>query len=534
MEGYIVCMMVYGAMSKNLKFSVLDMVDIDYILKRKRVIPRQGNMYQAEIPSLIPKSELLKNPVTWISGDNNEVNKSGSSLANIWSETDVKSFVLGLYTFDRNFLHIKNFMEKKDMEEILSFYYGNWFYKSEKYNRWKDCRKNRRKRCVMFGRKIFTGRRMHQLLSTLYPQISNESQTTLLEVSMLFERRKTSIKEYLAYLKEIVGINVLVEAVGISKDEQIGNNNQSSRFVPPNGKAFSSLTLTEITQYLSGSFRLNNAWCEDIFWDAVWPRLSARGWSFERPTNQGYVANAMVFLVPGIKKFSRRDLVKRTQYFDSIRDVLDKVVSEPNLIELQNDENKEENERVREEPLEENIQLTVGINSGTNEKENFQRKQGEGQEQDRLQVAERRKSYKSKEANVPLVKRPRLTTCDTENLFGGENLAEGQWYSVNSHLGTEKKISAICIDLTDVGLVYSANMNETMEGEKKTSENRIDLTAADSAIRQPYIPTNEQPAMASRRGTRNRLLSRRALEALQTRLNLQDRARKPLKEKNRQ
>ncbi|KAM7261876.1 hypothetical protein ACFE04_020953 [Oxalis oulophora] len=412
MEGYIVCMMVYGAMSKNLKFFVLDMVDIDYILKRKRVIPRQGNMYQAEIPSLIPKSELLKNPVTWISGDNNEVNKSGSSLANIWSETDVKSFVLGLYTFDRNFLHIKNFMEKKDMEEILSFYYGNWFYKSEKYNRWKDCRKNRRKRCVMFGRKIFTGRRMHQLLSTLYPQISNESQTALPE--------------------EIVGINVLVEAVGISKDEQIGNNNQSSRFVPPNGKAFSSITLTEITQYLSGSFRLNNAWCEDIFWEAVWPRLSARGWSFERPTNQGYVSNAMVFLVPGIKKFSRRDLVKRTQYFDSIRDVLDKV--------------------------------------------------GEGQEQDRLQAAERRKSYESKEANVPLVKRPRLTTCDTENLSGGENLAEGQWYSVNSHLGTEKKISAICIDLTDVGLVYSANMNETVEGEKKTSENRIDLTAADSAI----------------------------------------------------
>ncbi|KAM7262154.1 hypothetical protein ACFE04_021231 [Oxalis oulophora] len=501
----------------GLLFSQISFVDIDYISKSDWVKPRRGEKYQAEIPSLVSKSEILKDSATLIwTGVAAEKNKYVSS----WNETDVDAFVLGLYTFSKNFLHIKNFL-----------------------------------------------------------------------VSMSFEGRRISLLQYLACLKEIVGKKNLVETVEIGKAKHIEKNNQVFRFMPPNGKDFSLLTLSEITKYLSGSFRLNNAWGEDIFWGAVWPRLSARGWNFERPINQGYVAHAMVFLVPGIKKFSRKGLMKRIQYFDTISDILDKVVSEPKLIELENDENKEdicgeENDKVREELLEGNLpsdsnavdnyipsdnrnskemQFTVGSTSDTNGKaleSNSPRKFGEEhQDQDQLQDGQCLKSCESEEDNVPLVKKRKLTSFDHENFLDDEKLEEdGQWYDIHSHLGTETKISVICIDLTDVGL-NSAKTNEKVEEdyqwynihshlgiEIKISEICIDLTndVLDSASRGPSVDSQsvnssnpsisadfnvlEQPArMKRRKGMRNRPMSTKALEALQTSLNhKEDKSRKPL------
>ncbi|OIW17495.1 hypothetical protein TanjilG_22607 [Lupinus angustifolius] len=43
----------------------------------------------------------------------------------------------------------------------------------------------------------------------------------------------------------------------------------------------------------------------------------------------------LVFLTPGVEKFSRRKLVKGDHYFDCVTDVLSKVVAEPNLLELE-------------------------------------------------------------------------------------------------------------------------------------------------------------------------------------------------------
>ena len=43
----------------------------------------------------------------------------------------------------------------------------------------------------------------------------------------------------------------------------------------------------------------------------------------------------MAFLFPGVKKFSRTKLVKGDHYFDSVNDVLSKVIAEPNLLKLE-------------------------------------------------------------------------------------------------------------------------------------------------------------------------------------------------------
>lgn len=97
-----------------------------------------------------------------------------------WSDAEVDIFLLGLYIFGKNFFQIKRFMEIKDMGKILSLYYGK-FYGSDAYRRWSDCPKIKRKKCVT-GRKIFTGWRQQELLSRLFPRVTEEVQSTLLEV----------------------------------------------------------------------------------------------------------------------------------------------------------------------------------------------------------------------------------------------------------------------------------------------------------------------------------------------------------------
>lgn len=146
-----------------------------------------------------------------------------------------------------------------------------------------------------------------------------------------------------------------MEAVGIGKDKadltrftaEPPKSNPSFSFHPcaPTGKAWSSLEPCDIIKYLTGGFRLSKAKSNDLFWEAVWPRLLARGWHSEQPNNNpGFVSSRdyLVFLMPGVKKFSRRKLVKGDHYFDSVSDVLHKVIIEPNLLELEFQEAKVE------------------------------------------------------------------------------------------------------------------------------------------------------------------------------------------------
>lgn len=285
-----------------------------------------------------------------------------------WNDAEKDSFLLGLYIFEKNFVQVTRFMESKKMGDILSFYYGK-FYRSPEYYRWSECRKMRSRRGV-YGQKLFTGMRLQELLSRILPSISEECKQTLLEVSKIFAEGKLSFEEYVFSLKAMVGMSALVEAVGIGKGKQDLTGMaleplKSSNVIPmrpeiPTGKACSSLTAIEIVKFLTGDYRLSKARSNDLFWEAVWPRLLARGWHSEEPKDQVYAVgskNSLVFLMPGIKKFSRRRLIRGNHYFDSVTDVLSKVASEPGLIELDNEEdrskkNKEESEW-NEEKLEE-------------------------------------------------------------------------------------------------------------------------------------------------------------------------------------
>lgn len=178
------------------------------------VSPRIGHEYQAEIPSLLKKSEqhsYRMNPAnsealhdksfSFAIGledreheelgyhediDSGKLGKSENHKLALgrssspWSDADTKSFILGLFIFGKNFIQIERFLENKGMGEILSFYYG-MFYKTDGYRRWSECRKLKGRKC-MIGKKLFTGLRQHELLSRLNPHVSEESQDTMLQV----------------------------------------------------------------------------------------------------------------------------------------------------------------------------------------------------------------------------------------------------------------------------------------------------------------------------------------------------------------
>ncbi|KAG8658823.1 hypothetical protein MANES_03G193900v8 [Manihot esculenta] len=267
------------------------------------------------------------------------------TLGVAWNDLEEASFLLGLYIFGKNLVQVKKFVESTEMGDILSFYYGK-FYRSERYHRWSECRKVRSRRCI-YGQRIFTGSTQQELLSRLFLHVSAECKNGLMEVSKTFGEGKMSLEEYVLTLKATVGLNTLVEAVGIGKGKQDltgiaveplkSNHVASARPEIPVGKACSTLTPLEIVNFLNGGYRLSKARSNDLFWEAVWPRLLARGWHSEQPNDHGFVAasrNYLVFLIPGIKKFSRRKLVKGNHYFDSVTDVLNKVASDPALLEL--------------------------------------------------------------------------------------------------------------------------------------------------------------------------------------------------------
>ncbi|KAM1301187.1 hypothetical protein ACFX2H_012262 [Malus domestica] len=268
-----------------------------------------------------------------------------------WSGIEEASFLLGLYIFGKKLVLVKKFVGSKQMGDVLSFYHGK-FYKSDRYKRWKECKKMRSRKCI-FGQRIFMGPRQHELFSRLFSHVSEECQNSLLEVSKTFGEGKILLEEYVFILKARVGLNALVEAVGIGTGKKdltgiVTETLKSNHVAPvrpeiPTGKACSSLTPLEIVNFLTGGFRLSKARSSDLFWEAVWPRLLARGWHSEQPY-PGFSTgskNSLVFLIPGIKKFSKRKLVKGSHYFDSVSDVLNKVASDPELLELETGANKE-------------------------------------------------------------------------------------------------------------------------------------------------------------------------------------------------
>nr|KYP74326.1 hypothetical protein KK1_007000 [Cajanus cajan] len=266
------------------------------------------------------------------------------TLNDSWSDADVQSFLLGLFIFGKNFIQIKRFLENKGMGEILLFYYGK-FYKSDEYRRWSACKKMKGRKCIS-GRKLFSGRKQRELLSRLILRVSEEFKDALQQVSKSYSEGRTSLEEYVSSLKSIVGLGALVEAVGIGKGKEdltspaVEHGKKTPVFSIPASKAWSALGPNDIIKHLAGGNRLSKAKSNDLFREAVWPRLLARGWHSEKLENQGSSKKFVVFLIPGIKKFSRRKLVKGDHYFDSVSDVLSKVIADPNLLKLEDEATK--------------------------------------------------------------------------------------------------------------------------------------------------------------------------------------------------
>lgn len=292
------------------------------------------------------------------------------SPVTLWSNAESQSFLLGLYIFGKNLVQVKSFVDSKEMGDVLSFYYGK-FYRSDAHRRWVDYRKLRSRRCIL-GHRIFTGWRQQELLSRILPNSLKESQDTLLEAVKNFNEGRTSLEEFVFTLKAMVGMEALVQAIGIGKGKQdltgiIVDHVRTNAVIPirpeiPIGKACSSLTSEDIVKFLTGDFRLSKARSNDLFWEAVWPRLLARGWHSEQPNDISSLSsrNALVFLMPGIKKFSRRKLVKGNHYFDSVSDVLNKVASDPGLLRLET-EGVEEGHRIDRE-CQRNAEAKLGQN----------------------------------------------------------------------------------------------------------------------------------------------------------------------------
>ncbi|KAL1803766.1 uncharacterized protein LOC135149651 [Daucus carota subsp. sativus] len=362
----------------------------DGVFGEPKVLPRVGDDYQAEIPSVITGPEYdsymsscfqqgLPVPVKWTRNINKENMRDakqgfytqsnnapslfgsvretndqyqGSSYSLVpgvcgdsWNDIEEASFLLGLYIFKKNFVQLERFVGTKKMGDILLYYYSK-FYRSSEYNRWSGSRKGKSKKCIS-GQLLFSElRQQQQLLSRLLSQVSEECQKALIKATKEYEDNDTSLIDYVFSIKSMVGIETFVDVVSIGKGKRDLTNKVIEPVRIPTGEACSFLTCTEIVNFLTGGYRLTKAQSSDLFWIAVWPRLLASGWHL--PKKQACVPGAkdnLVFLTPGVEKFSR-GLLKGKHYFVSVMEVLDKVGSEPELLEprTENDEGEKEEE----------------------------------------------------------------------------------------------------------------------------------------------------------------------------------------------
>lgn len=160
----------------------------------------------------------------------------------------------------------------------------------------------------------------------------------LFQASKMYEDGVVSFERYVFSVRDIVGTDLLIESIGIGKGKRDLSDRRAKKPVKKRilHPEYSSLNTEQIIDLLNyQGDELNTPKLSEVFWEAVWPRLLARGWHSEKTINYAFQNSKRpsVFLPPGIQKFSRRALEKGVQYFESFKDVLDKVASEPELLE---------------------------------------------------------------------------------------------------------------------------------------------------------------------------------------------------------
>ncbi|XP_022040262.1 uncharacterized protein LOC110942802 [Helianthus annuus] len=335
---------------------------------------RVGNEYQAQIPPLMTENERVKLinvpvcefglsiPVTWVHSQHKkeeetmdiEANAKGESCETDsdlvpvpclsseerWSAIEHDSFILGLYIFGKNLRVVNEFMGDKGMPNVISYYYGK-FYRSGEHQKWSMYRKKRIKKSLP-GKKIFRGWRLQELLSRLLSNVTDECKASLTQAIRSFEEGKLSFEKYVFTLRDTMGLDLLVQAVAIGKGKQDLTIKTRTRLRSKKVQSTcSSLKTEEIVDILRDRIGLSKTRLNEFFWAAVWPRLLARGWHYEQARNYAFEnSKNLVFLAPGVTKFSRRSLVKGSQYFDSLTEVLNKVASEPHLLEHEPDKDR--------------------------------------------------------------------------------------------------------------------------------------------------------------------------------------------------
>ncbi|KAK9057256.1 hypothetical protein SSX86_022091 [Deinandra increscens subsp. villosa] len=341
---------------------------------------RIGDEYQTQIPSLMTKNERfqlmsddqnmfhfgLSLPVTWVHNqhknneDNIEIQENAKAKFGIsgcgtendlllapcssgeesWSAIEHDSFILGLYIFGKNLRVVNEFMGNKGMQNVISYYYGK-FYRSNEHQKWSTYRKKRISKSLP-GKKIFNGWRLHELLSRLLSNVTDECKASLTQVIRSFEEGKLSFEKYVFTLRDTMGLGLLVQAVAIGKGKQDLTVKTRTRLRSKKvASTCASLKTEEIISILKDRIGLSKARLNEFFWAAVWPRLLARGWHSEQLRNYAFQKSKnLVFLAPGVTKFSRRSLTKGSQYFDSVTEVLNKVASELQLLEHEPEEDR--------------------------------------------------------------------------------------------------------------------------------------------------------------------------------------------------
>lgn len=273
------------------------------------------------------------------------------TLGESWEDAERERFLLGLYFLGKNLVLLQRFVGSKKMGDMLSYYYGS-FYRSNEYKRWVDGRKSGRSKRSVQGHKLLTGWRQQELLSRISSHVSEECKSTLLQVYKAFREDRIELEEYVFSLKKLIGLDVLTEAIGIGKGKKdltleaskLSNHGGGGSKV----RIRNDLPVADIVKFLKGEYRMSKTRSSDLFWEAVWPRLLARGWHSQQPEDGP--KNSLVFLVPEANKFSRRKMSKGSHYFDSLTDVLNKVALDPTLLHLNTDVDPRKEEEIKNEP----------------------------------------------------------------------------------------------------------------------------------------------------------------------------------------
>ncbi|KAL0457388.1 UNVERIFIED_CONTAM: hypothetical protein Slati_1078000 [Sesamum latifolium] len=204
-----------------------------------------------------------------------------------WSAAEKDSFLLGLYIFEKILSRLAICWNKR-YGLLLSFYYGQ-FYGTQDVVVMSECRKMKNKKVFYWSEDIFW---------------SEAAGTTISDTPESVRRMSKCYigADYVSSLKAMVGMNILVEAVGIGKGKQdltgmalepFKVNQVILRARDTHRKGMLSLTTAEIIKFLSGDYRLSKARSNDLFWESSLATPVARGVGIRsKPKDQGYVAGS--------------------------------------------------------------------------------------------------------------------------------------------------------------------------------------------------------------------------------------------------